>query len=310
MKEKMLKVSVVISVFNGVKYLPMQLDSIRNQIMKPDEVLLFDDKSTDGSVKFIREYINQHHLEHSWYLYLNSVNKGWRKNFKDGILRAKGKYIFLCDQDDIWRFDKLKRMYDAMESHPQINLLVSKYIEFTKSIKKEQLNIKINKKIYYVKWSKKFMRILFPGCTYCIRASFLAQIKKYWKDEYAHDAFLWRMALCADSVAVYNAPLMAWRKYPQSTNSKEKKEDRNKIFFRLKGINNTIDMNYGLQQYVNELNDRNKINVLKKNERMLESRKKFLLHPSIKNWVVSIYFLNFYTYKKEFLRDCYVAFKS
>ena len=51
------KISVALATYNGEKYIEKQLDSIRNQTIKPDEVVIVDDKSSDRTVALINEFI-------------------------------------------------------------------------------------------------------------------------------------------------------------------------------------------------------------------------------------------------------------
>lgn len=60
-----MKVSVVMTTYNGIRFLKEMLDSLKNQTRKIDEVIICDDRSTDNTVKFINEYIE---------VYLESVN--------------------------------------------------------------------------------------------------------------------------------------------------------------------------------------------------------------------------------------------
>lgn len=55
-----MKISVVLSAYNGAEYITEQLDSIRNQSRPADEVLIFDDVSTDNTVEIVREYIKKY----------------------------------------------------------------------------------------------------------------------------------------------------------------------------------------------------------------------------------------------------------
>ena len=52
-------VTVVMSVYNGTRYLTEQLDSLRLQTVSPDRVLIADDCSTDGSFDLICRYIGE-----------------------------------------------------------------------------------------------------------------------------------------------------------------------------------------------------------------------------------------------------------
>ena len=107
-----MKISVVMTTYNGEKYVEEQLDSIRVQTRKADEVLIFDDQSSDKTVKIIQHYIDDNKLN-NWKITVNAVNKGWRKNFFDGIQETSGDVIFLCDQDDIWVPDKIEKIQEA-----------------------------------------------------------------------------------------------------------------------------------------------------------------------------------------------------
>lgn len=59
-----------------------------------------------------------------------SRTKDGRKNFKSGFDLATGDYIFPCDQDDIWHFDKVEKMVECMENNPKIELLAANYVTF------------------------------------------------------------------------------------------------------------------------------------------------------------------------------------
>lgn len=123
-----MKTSIVLSTFNGNAYIIEQLESIKNQIIPADEVLIFDDASTDNTFEIVKNYIKENNLK-GWYAVRNIENLGWRKNFITGMDQASGNYIFLCDQDDIWKPDKLSDMILAMDENPEIDLLASTYIK-------------------------------------------------------------------------------------------------------------------------------------------------------------------------------------
>ena len=102
-----MKVSLVMAVYNGEKYLIEQLDSIRKQTYLIDEVILIDDVSTDNSYELIHQYIDGYKLI-NWKLIKNENNLGYRKNFKKGLEIVDGDIIFLSDQDDRWHLNKIE----------------------------------------------------------------------------------------------------------------------------------------------------------------------------------------------------------
>ena len=89
-----MKVSLVMAVYNGEKYLIEQLDSIRKQTYLIDEVILIDDVSIDNSYELIHQYIDGYKLI-NWKLIKNENNLGYRKNFKKGLKIVDGDIIFL-----------------------------------------------------------------------------------------------------------------------------------------------------------------------------------------------------------------------
>ena len=118
--------TVVLTTYNGMKYIEPLLDSLRLQTQRIDEVLIFDDGSTDKTIEFIQNYIKRYELN-GWSATVNKVNKGWKKNFKDAILSATSDLIFPCDQDDIWEYDKIKKMCRIFEENFDVMLLSSIY---------------------------------------------------------------------------------------------------------------------------------------------------------------------------------------
>ena len=81
----MLKTSVVIATYNGEKFIEEQLDSILNQSYIPDEIIIFDDGSSDNTVNVINDYINKKNIGNICKLVKNEINKGYAKNFFDGM---------------------------------------------------------------------------------------------------------------------------------------------------------------------------------------------------------------------------------
>ena len=90
------RISVVIASYNGAEFIREQLDSIRTQTLPPDEVIIADDCSSDGTFELCREYIAKNNLE-GWTLYRNPENLGVRRNFREALMRCTGDYVFTCD---------------------------------------------------------------------------------------------------------------------------------------------------------------------------------------------------------------------
>lgn len=120
------KTSVVLTTYNGDKYIIELLDSLRCQTRKPDEVIIRDDCSSDKTVELIRSYIENYNLEESWVLHTNKSNLGYKRNFIKCMKEAAGEIIFLCDQDDVWATEKVEIMSGVFERKAYIDALVCK----------------------------------------------------------------------------------------------------------------------------------------------------------------------------------------
>ncbi|MBM6929956.1 glycosyltransferase [[Clostridium] spiroforme] len=111
-----MRISVVLAIYNGEKYIVEQLESIRKQTCPADEVILIDDCSTDDSYHMAHQFIDGYKLSH-WKLIKNDNNLGYRGNFKKGLSLVNGDIIFLSDQDDRWHENKIEVMLSYMNDN-------------------------------------------------------------------------------------------------------------------------------------------------------------------------------------------------
>jgi glycosyltransferase involved in cell wall biosynthesis len=123
-----LTISVALCTHNGEKFLKDQLLSILNQTTPPREIVLSDDASTDGTVRVASSILADHrrlHPELEVLLLQNPTPLGVAKNFEQAILACTSNLVALCDQDDIWAAEKLKRMAGIFAARPGLMLLHS-----------------------------------------------------------------------------------------------------------------------------------------------------------------------------------------
>lgn len=119
------KNSVVLTTYNGEKFIIDQLDSIRNQTLPPDEVIIRDDRSTDLTPVIIDKYINDCGL--NWNFKINIQNKGFYFNFIDAIRECTGDVIYLADQDDVWDLKKIETFSIFYEKHPEVSMVQANF---------------------------------------------------------------------------------------------------------------------------------------------------------------------------------------
>lgn len=102
-----MKISVVICTYNGSRYIRRQLESIINQTIKPDEIIVSDDNSTDETLSIVETVFNKFNYS-SYVIVQNHEQLGVAKNFLSALKQVKGDFIFLSDQDDVWKPNKIE----------------------------------------------------------------------------------------------------------------------------------------------------------------------------------------------------------
>lgn len=102
----MKRISAAMAVYNGEKYLAGQLDSILPQLGRHDEIVISDDGSTDGTIELIKTYMASDARIRLVY----GPGMGIKQNIANALARTQGTYLFLADQDDVWKPDKVRRV--------------------------------------------------------------------------------------------------------------------------------------------------------------------------------------------------------
>jgi glycosyltransferase involved in cell wall biosynthesis len=202
-----LLISIAMATYNGQKYLKEQLDSIYAQTYKNIEVIVADDCSTDETVKILNEYSISYGLKY----YKNEQNLGYVKNFEKAITLCSGDFIALCDQDDVWRADKLEKMFKNIAG----NLLIhsdAKLIDENGDTLSESYAAIAHKKFRKNTYEYFFSNDV-TGCTTLFKKELLFFALPFPKNMLAHD---WWLALCASkegSIKYLNEPLISYRQH-------------------------------------------------------------------------------------------------
>ena len=308
--EPNIKVSIVLSTFNGTYYILEQLDSIRLQTRKANEVIILDDCSNDETPKIISDYIQRHQLADTWKLIENEINQGWKRNFMKGFQLAKGDIIFSSDQDDIWMLDKIEKMVKVLESNEKITLLSCNLQPFYESNTPHNLHKmfirpygkgrveKVNVKLF-------FTTPIRPGCTYAFRRELLNRALEIWYPEWAHDSVLYTVALMTDGYYILNEPLIQFRRHGHNNSPKNLKNPQNKILVS--------------EDYLKRLNlltekskkwsiSNNNINIIKKAIEYYKARINFFSNKHLKGCFSFLRYAKFYPDFRSFLGDYYIKF--
>ena len=118
-------VSVVIPNYNGEKYIKKCLDSLLNQSLEPDEIIIVDNKSTDGSL----ELINSEFRDNVYIISLEK-NTGFSVAVNEGIRASNSEFVALLNNDTELDKDWLKELYAVIQKDSSIFSCCSKMIRY------------------------------------------------------------------------------------------------------------------------------------------------------------------------------------
>ena len=116
----MIKVSVIMSVFNSLPLLNESIESLQQQDLKNFEVIIVDDGSNDGSKEFLA---NLQEKDRRFVVLFNEVNIGLTKSLNLALEKAQGKYIARMDDDDIALPSRLKKQSDFLDKNHNVGVV-------------------------------------------------------------------------------------------------------------------------------------------------------------------------------------------
>ena len=122
----MIKISVIIPVFNTEKYLKECLDSVINQSLRDIEIICINDGSSDKSFEILTDYESGDNR----FKIINQTNKGLSESRNIGIKHSTGEYILFLDSDDYLELNALNNLYDIATSKNS-DLILFKIINFS-----------------------------------------------------------------------------------------------------------------------------------------------------------------------------------
>ena len=236
-------VSVIMTTYNGEQYLRPQLETVLTQSYKNIEIIICDDFSTDNTREIIKDFAD---ADKRISYYFNELNLGVNKNFEQGFSKAKGDFIAIADQDDIWLPGKIEEQM-ALFTANEIVLVHSISVRFSGEtfpiIKKaSSVNLFAGSDV-----KKLLLRNSVSGHNIIFRKKLLSQILPLPKDVY-YDWWIVQAAACAGKVAGTSKVLAYQRSHDYNVTVKERTtpnqteaeyaERKNALqaFIRLKGL--------------------------------------------------------------------------
>lgn len=217
---------IALCTCNGAKFLRKQLDSIISQTVLPNEIVISDDCSDDGSWDILQKWVENIVKSHDIAVTLtqNTNRLGVVRNFEQACSRINAEVIFLCDQDDLWKNIKIERLlYEFLNpnvilAHSDADLIDGNFknlgltlFETLRFSKREKLLIKNNSffEIYC-------RRNLVTGATTAFRRNLLSVAKPFPSD-WLHDEWLAAIAVICGRVSMVPECLILYRQHDTNT---------------------------------------------------------------------------------------------
>ena len=212
-------ISVCIATYNGEKFIKQQLESIICQLGAEDEIIICDDGSKDQTLKII-ESLNDVRIK----IFKNSF-KNLILNFEFSLKQAKGNYIFLSDQDDIWLPNKVDI---CLRNLKNFDVVVSNC-----KVVNENLET-IHNSFFKLNNSKKglltnLIKNNYLGCCLAFRREILEKALPFPKSIPMHDIWLGFITELFFKVVFIDEPLVLYRRHGKNESPTGEKSPNNML---------------------------------------------------------------------------------
>lgn len=229
-------ISVCMATYNGEKFIKDQLDSIINQLDELSEIIIVDDFSTDMTTSII-ESIKDNRI----ILLKNQKNLGVVLSFEKAIRNSKNEIVFLCDQDDIWLENKVKKILQNFQNNKEISLI------FGNGILIDEKGTHLGRNLFKNKVYDSFIRHLiqprFLGCSIAFKKSFENKIFPFPKSIPMHDWWIGMNHIAYGKVKYLDEPLIKYRRHENTVTTGKNAPLPTMIYWRYKILINFI-INY------------------------------------------------------------------
>lgn len=226
-------ISVCIATFNGEEYIFKQLESIIRQLSQDDEIIVSDDYSNDRTVEIIKSLnddrikiiYNETKSKHKWKKNHHHVTS----NFENALSLAKGDYILLSDQDDIWAQNKVSTLLELFKTKDLIlsdcqiinnndEIIVNSFFQ----LKKSRPGILHN-----------LIRPRYHGCCMAFKKKIVDIALPFPKYLIAHDIWIGLVAECFFSVKFSEEKLVFYRIHNNNVSDNLSKSP-NSFYYKIK----------------------------------------------------------------------------
>jgi glycosyltransferase involved in cell wall biosynthesis len=217
-------ISIALASYNGEFYIKDQIISLLHQTIVPNEIIIVDDSSFDGTEGIVIALKKDYPIIK---YYKNPVNLGVSESFKLAISKCNCNYIALSDQDDIWELDKLekslKRLCDIQKlNRPAIVFSDLKVIDSNNSILSDSFWKLQNFKTSHRNFKDILIGNIVTGCTIVMNNAMKIEVRKMPHNVIMHDHWIALVAYGVGDYGIIDETLVRYRSHGNSVTLKTK----------------------------------------------------------------------------------------
>ena len=201
-----MKLSIAMATYNGERFLPAQLHSFVSQSRMPDELVVSDDQSTDGTVPLLLEF--QRHAPFLVDIQVNPARLGPTRNFDQALARTTGDLVLLSDQDDVWFDTKIASLEAAALANVEKACFISDALLVDGDLKPSGKT-----KMGQIRNAGLPATDMVMGCCAAFRRSLLDVLLPIPGDQAAHDNWLVQFADLLELVERSQVPQQLYRRH-------------------------------------------------------------------------------------------------
>lgn len=219
-------ISVCMATYNGEKYIREQIYSILSQLSNNDELIISDDFSTDRTLSIIANFDDSRIVVYHHEPVDGTAFQKATANFANALIHAKGDYIFLSDQDDIWHEDKVAKCMEQLKSHCCVQHLRDMLTENSKVILPPKRRIP-----KYLLENIVFLPTCYSGCCLAFHRKLLNIALPIPKQIRTHDSWIGCLAFMTGDLVNIDCALMDYR---VNENTVSYGKSKNSLFHKLR----------------------------------------------------------------------------
>ncbi len=231
-------ITVCMATFNGARFVTEQLESILPQLGETDEVIVSDDGSTDNTTAIIQSM----HDKRIRVVVNTSERHSPTANFENALRLAKGDYIFLSDQDDVWLPQKVGVMMEYLTKKGCACVVSDALVANTRG----ETVMPSLYSVMHVRHGRMYNLLAhngYTGCCMAFKREVLDKALPFPHDIPMHDIWIGNVAAFFFNVRFINQPLIMFRRHEgvaSCNTTKSRYSTARKLLFRWNTAKNIL----------------------------------------------------------------------